>query len=89
MEWPALPGGKPESVAARSVVSYETPVGGLGIAISEPYESDGVLLDLDFFHEPKRKMANEDILTWIDAAHERTYEAFRTMIDADLFARLK
>ncbi len=89
MEWPAQPSGKLESVAARSVVSYEYPIGRLGIAISEPYEADGVLLDLDFFHEPRRRMSNEDILTWIDAAHEKTYEAFRTMVDAEMFARLK
>jgi len=84
LDWPALEGGDPKSLAARRVVSYKDPPGELGIAIADP--TPGAFLDLDFFLLPGRTMSKEEVLGWLDGAHERVYEAFCAMVSSELFA---
>jgi uncharacterized protein (TIGR04255 family) len=88
VRWPPLDGGKVQSIAARTVLGYEEPPGTLAVAISAPH-SLGTLLDLDFFTEPKIEMTLSEILGWIDSAHERVYDAFRSMTSPALFETLK
>jgi len=87
LEWPPLAGATQKSLAARMVLSYSEPPGELGIAIGDP--ADKASLDLDFFLLPDRPMSQEQVLAWLDRAHDRVYEAFRSMVPSELFASWK
>jgi uncharacterized protein (TIGR04255 family) len=84
VKWPALEAARLTSVAARGIFAYSQPKGHLAVVIGAPQETR-TTLDLDFYHEPRAAMAERDILSWIDEAHQRIYEAFRSMADPKVF----
>ena len=69
------------------VLAYTDPPGELGIAIADP--TDKPSLDLDFFLLPRRVMGQDEVLEWLYRAHERIYEAFRDMVQPELFETWK
>lgn len=86
-DWPHLEGSSPKSLAARMLLSYADPPGQLGIAVVDP--APKASLDLDFFHSPEKAMTVDEVLSWVDRAHERVYEAFRGMVRPELFEAWK
>jgi uncharacterized protein (TIGR04255 family) len=83
--WPDFPDGTPQAVAARIIVRYADPPGQLAVAVGSP-DPKGTRLDFDFFSQPDRAIAVDEILSWTDRAHLRIYDAFRRMVRSDLFA---
>ncbi len=90
LAWPAIQEASAKSAAVRGIFGYSDPKGQLAIAIaapaqfSAPYQA-GRLLDLDFSSEPLSAITVADILSWVDKAHDRVYQAFRGMVDPKLF----
>lgn len=90
LTWPAIQDASISSVALRGVFGYSDPKGQLAIAIAAPAQFSvpyhaGRLLDLDFSSEPVAAMTPADILSWVDKAHDRVYQAFRGMVDSKVF----
>jgi uncharacterized protein (TIGR04255 family) len=90
LTWPVIQDASTKSVALRGIFEYSEPKGQLAIAVaapaqfSAPYQA-GRLLDLDFWSEPLSAMTATDILSWVDKAHDRVYQAFRGMVDSKVF----
>lgn len=90
LTWPQIEEATIKSVAVRGIFRYTQPSGQLAIAIAGPAQFSpphqaGRLLDLDFSSEPAAAMTVRDILSWVDSAHERVYQAFRGMVDPSVF----
>jgi uncharacterized protein (TIGR04255 family) len=87
-QWPVLEGAKANLLTARAVFHYRQPDGMLGVVVSSP-EDIGIRLDLDFWLEPGKPMELAGVLQWFDAAHERVYEAFKSMVKPAVYERWK
>jgi uncharacterized protein (TIGR04255 family) len=90
LTWPTIQDASVKSVALRGIFGYSDPKGQLAIAIAAPAQFSaprqaGRLLDLDFSSEPLCAMTAADILSWVDKAHDRVYQAFRGMVDSKVF----
>lgn len=90
LTWPQIEGATTKSVAVRGIFTYSEPSGQLAIAIAAPAQflaphQAGRLLDLDFSCETSAAMTAQDILSWVDSAHARVYQAFRGMVDPSVF----
>jgi uncharacterized protein (TIGR04255 family) len=88
IKWPAL--GETETVFTnlRSHFRYERPEGTLNVVVAYPDEI-GIRLDLDFWLEPKRTMAVDDVIAWFDEGHERVHDAFTAMVKEDVYLKWK
>jgi uncharacterized protein (TIGR04255 family) len=84
IELPLVGGIRPQSIAARAQYAFHDPEGTLAIALASPHPI-GASLDLDFYRVPGEAMDRMAILAWLDAAHDRVYEAFRAMVPPALF----
>ncbi len=77
------------SIAARALYDFQDdPKGTLAVALSSDHEKDP-MLDLDFFQESVGPLELEGLLTWLDLAHERVYQAFRALVPEGLFVAWK
>lgn len=89
---PPLAGGLDRPLASfyqRYELSYDRPFG-LLIHQTGTRRSDEMVLDLDFSSTLVQGLATVDeVRRWLDAAHERVYEAFVASLDPDLLAKLK
>jgi len=90
LNWPEIEGATAKSIAVRGVFTFSKPSGQLAVAIAAPAQFSaphqaGRLLDLDFSFEPSAAMTAQDILSWVDTAHARIYEAFRDMVEPSVF----
>jgi uncharacterized protein (TIGR04255 family) len=87
LDWPPLNSAKATSLAARMVFSYDDPPGQLGAALAGP--NPETTLDLDFSFTPHSELALRQVLSWIDRAHERIYEAFTALVSPALMESWK
>jgi uncharacterized protein (TIGR04255 family) len=79
-------------VALRSLFEFPKQNGKLALAVSNPHELPdgrrGCLLDLDFFVENPTFLAIDDCLPWAKQAHDVIYDAFRSVLTAEMYKQL-
>lgn len=86
VDWPrpSNDDGDLQSLAARSIWSFVKPPGKLSIAVRAPHRL-GTLVDVEFAWKARQPLPLESVLEWADQAHDRVYDAFKTMSSPALF----
>jgi uncharacterized protein (TIGR04255 family) len=82
-----------DTIAMRGLFSIPEAQGRLGLAVSAPHQLEdgrrGCLLDLDFFQKEPQAIDINGCLPWVETGHDVIYQAFRSCLSEELYARLK